>query len=120
MCLIHEKIVKKEIKDATIERQSRHLYDTVEMAANKAILNQVLNNTELYNIIINPRKNWIRLKGIEYDTLQTQSINFVPSEDLIDYFKKDYEKMQKGMIYEECPTFIEIMNGIKSDEYTSQ
>lgn len=90
------------------------------MAANKAILNQVLNNTELYNIIINPRKNWIRLKGIEYDTLQTQSINFVPSEDLIDYFKKDYEKMQKGMIYEECPTFIEIMNGIKSDEYTSQ
>jgi len=112
ICLMHEKIVKKEIQHPDAERQSRHLYDMVQMKDN-AILEKILVDQILYDTIVAHRKYWIRLKGIDYDQLQSQTVAFVPTEDLIEFFKDDYAKMSESMIYGIAPSFDEIITKIK-------
>lgn len=112
ICLMHEKIVKKEIQHPDAERQSRHLYDMVQMKDN-AILENILVDQILYDTIVAHRKNWIRLKGIDYDQLQSKTVAFVPTEDLIEFFKDDYAKMSESMIYGIAPSFDEIITKIK-------
>jgi hypothetical protein len=112
MCLMHEKIVKKEIRQSDVERQSRHLYDMSQMKNNMG-LEKVLSDRMLYTIIVEHRKNWIRLKDIDYDQLQSKTIAFVPTEDLIEFFRDDYAKMQETMIYGNVPSFDEIIRQIK-------
>ncbi|HEU0228274.1 MAG TPA: nucleotidyl transferase AbiEii/AbiGii toxin family protein [Arachidicoccus soli] len=113
MCLMHEKISIKEILKPDVERQSRHLYDLVQMAE-KGVLDQVMEDVLLYNIIIDHRKNWIRLKDIDYNTLQPKIIAFVPAEDLMEAFRKDYDKMLEGMIYGDPPNFNEMITKLKN------
>lgn len=113
MCLMHEKIIIKEIQRPDVERQSRHLYDMV-MMAEKGILERVLGNKDLYETIIEHRKNWIRMKHINYDLLRPESISFVPTTDLLEFFKEDYAKMQDIMIYGNRPTFETIIDKIKN------
>lgn len=112
MCLMHEKIVKKEIQNFDTERQSRHLYDMSQMKDN-VILEKVLNDRMLYAIIIEHRKNWIRLKDIDYEQLQSKTIAFVPTEDLMEFFRADYAQMRETMIYGNVPSFDEIIAKIK-------
>lgn len=112
MCLMHEKIVKKEIQNFDTERQSRHLYDMSQMKDN-VILEKVLNDRMLYAIIIEHRKNWIRLKDIDYEQLQSKTIAFVPTEDLMEFFRADYAQMRETMIYGNVPSFDEIITKIK-------
>lgn len=112
MCLMHEKIVKKEIQNPDVERQSRHLYDMSQMKDN-GVLQKVLNDRMLYTIIVEYRKNWIRLRDIDYNQLQSETIAFVPPEGLIEFFRDDYAKMQETMIYGDVPSFDEIIVKIK-------
>jgi len=76
-------------------------------------LEKVLSDRMLYTIIVEHRKNWIRLKDIDYDQLQSKTIAFVPTEDLIEFFRDDYAKMQETMIYGNVPSFDEIIRQIK-------
>ena len=112
MFLMHEKVIKKEIQRPDVERQSRHLYDLV-MMEEKGILENVLKNKDLYETILEHRKNWIRMKGIDYDSLRPESISFLPTDDLLENFKDDYSKMQSLMIYGNRPPFNTLIERIK-------
>ncbi len=112
ICLMHEKILKKDILQPDVERQSRHLYDLVQMT-DKNVLEQVLTDAALYNTIIEHRRNWIRLKDISYDTLHSKTVAFVPTEDLLETFRQDYNKMLAIMIYGTAPAFDEIIARLK-------
>ena len=81
--------------------------------AEKGIREQVLENKELYETIIEHRKRWIRMNGIDYNMLRTESITFTPTDDLIDLFKDDYAKMQNIMIYGEVLSFDSVIDRIR-------
>lgn len=113
MCLMHEKIeIKEIIQHPDMERQSRHLYDMAQMK-DSGILEKALKDRMLYTIIVEHRKNWIRLKGIDYEQLQSKTIAFVPTDDLMKFFRDDYAQMRETMIYGDVPSFDEIIAKIK-------
>ena len=87
---------------------SRHLYDVVCMMK-AGVDNKALNDEELYRSIVEHRRQFINLKGFDYDTLCPETLNIIPSEQVVELWKKDYEQMRLSMIYGDAPTFEEIM-----------
>ena len=59
--------------------------------------------------IINHRINYSRLKRFDYNTLKRGSLKLIPSSDILDALRKDYEIMRAEMIYGEPPSFEEII-----------
>lgn len=66
---------------------SRHLYDGVSMMK-AGIDSKALNDGELYRSIVEHRRQFINLKGFDYDTLRPETLNIIPSEQVIDLWKK--------------------------------
>lgn len=103
MLLLHEKYEIGLQPDAG-QRQSRHLYDLHNMTQ-KGIAEQVIADKELYQTLLQHRAHYVRLKGIDYDALQLQTINFIPPENLLDFFRNDYDVMREQMMYGDVPDF---------------
>jgi len=97
--LLHEKFTLPVNENIGVERQSRHLYDLVKMAE-AGIIEDVLNDKELYNALVAHRRYWIRFKGINYDKLQPATLSFVPPEALMERFREDYQVMLDALIYQ--------------------
>ena len=110
--LIHEKLLQNSDQLYQDERQSRHLSDLVQSIDTNRV-SEILSNAELYNAIVEHRRHYVRLPGINYDSLHPHILNFVPPVELMDYFRRDYEKMQEAMIYGESDPFDELMQKIK-------
>lgn len=101
--LLHEKfprISKLENKKEllTVERGSRHLYDVVKMDED-GIADSVMANPELYTTLVLHRRHWIRLKGVDYNSLHPTTLSFVPPQETIEKYRADYAVMLKEMIY---------------------
>lgn len=103
MLLLHEKYELGLQPDAG-QRQSRHLYDLHKMTQ-KGIAEQVIADKELYQILLQHRAHYVRLKGIDYNTLQLHTLNFIPPKDLLDFFRNDYNVMREQMMYGDVPDF---------------
>ena len=110
MFLLHEEFSKPR-QEIRTRRMSRHLYDVVSMMK-AGIDSKALNDGELYRSIVEHRRQFINLKGFDYDTLRPETLNIIPSEQVMDLWKKDYEQMRLSMIYGDAPTFEEIMEQI--------
>ncbi len=91
---------------------SRHLYD-VHQIMQTPIANEALADDNLYNDVIAHRRAFIGLKGFDYDTLQKNSLSIIPPESVYYAWKKDYETMQKEIIYGESVSFETIINDLK-------
>ena len=53
--------------------------------------------------------------GVDYDTNQPSTINFIPPEAVLGAFEKDYVLMREQMIYEEnSKEFKEIIQRLRS------
>ena len=111
ICLLHEEFAKPQELIRT-ERMSRHLYD-LEKMMDTPIAENALKDNELYNSIVEHRRIFIGLKGFDYSTLATKTINIVPSENIIDLWKIDYETMQRTMIYGSSLPFDKLIEKIK-------
>jgi len=111
ICLLHEEFAKPQELIRT-ERMSRHLYD-LEKMMNTPIAENALKENELYNSIVEHRRIFIGLKGFDYSTLATKTINIVPPENIIDLWKIDYETMQRTMIYGSSLHFEKMIDKIK-------
>ncbi|MBS0027582.1 nucleotidyl transferase AbiEii/AbiGii toxin family protein [Chitinophaga sp. 22321] len=103
MFLLHEKFSGNDrpgITNETIslERGSRHLYDLVKMMEH-GIADAVLADPNFYAASLLHRKHWIRLKGIDYNTLLPGTLNFIPPAAIIEKYRADYNMMLKEMIY---------------------
>ena len=46
-----------------------------------------------------------REKGVDYRTHRPSQINFVPENDVVEFWKEDYRNMQETFIYEQSITF---------------
>lgn len=105
--LLHEEF-SKEQENIRVNRMSRHLYDICQMAVTP-IAEEALADKDLYLSVIEHRRTFIGLKGFNYDTLLPQTLSIIPPESIRESWKQDYRSMQESMIYEESPTFDQII-----------
>lgn len=105
MLLLHEKFTSGEPDQIKIaERQSRHLADIVRLKR-KGIHAEILAHPTLFEAIVVHRKNYIRLRGVNYDQMTMATLQIVPPPAAEARFREDYAIMQEEMIYGEAPDF---------------
>ena len=109
--LLHEEFMQ-ETRNIRVERMSRHIYD-LEKLMDMPIAQKALKDTELYTNILEHRRKYIGLKGFDYNSLIPEYISFVPPNDIIDYWKDDYARMQLTMIYGKSLSFEQLIERIK-------
>lgn len=108
--LLHEEF-QKDIKLVRTERMSRHLYD-LEKLMDTIHGKEALEDSILYNTIVEHRRKFNALKGIDYDNHRQEFINILPPSDVVKNWKKDYETMQESMFYGETISFDQLINRI--------
>jgi hypothetical protein len=110
ICLLHEEFSKPG-EHIRVNRMSRHIYDIARILETPIVEN-ALNNKNLYQSIIAHRRMFIAMKGFDYDTLIPATINIIPPESMISKWEEDYHKM-RTMIYGKTLIFNEIIDKIK-------
>lgn len=111
ICLLHEEFAKPQ-GFIRAGRMSRHLYDIVQMM-NSPVVDEALQESEMYNSVLEHRRIFIGLKDFDYNTLVPQMIKIIPPENVIDLWEADYETMRRTMIYGESLPFDKLINKIK-------
>ncbi len=109
--LLHEEF-QKPMDKIRVDRMTRHIYD-LEKMMDTDFAKEALNNTDLYNAIVEHRRTLTAMKEVDYSTHAPETINFVPPASVIDAWKKDYEIMQEYMIYGESLPFDKLIERIK-------
>lgn len=105
--LLHEEFARPHA-EIRVDRMSRHIYDICKMAETN-IADQALADKELYLSVIGHRRNFIGLRGFDYGTLLPQTLSILPPPEVRDAWKKDYQAMQESMIYEDSPSFDQLI-----------
>jgi Nucleotidyl transferase AbiEii toxin, Type IV TA system len=106
--LLHEEFMKTDMNKIRIERMSRHLYDLYRLDKS-GVADAALEDGELYAAIIEHRKQYSRLRHVNYETLQRTTISFLPPLALHERYREDYALMQEQMIYGEAVVFEKLM-----------
>jgi hypothetical protein len=110
--LLHEEFLKPEKSKIKGERMSRHPYDLVSMM-NTEIGQAALNDHNLYDHLIIHRKWYTGFAWVDYETLGHSTISFVPSAEILEIYRNDYETMKEQMIYEDAMDFEDIIEQLK-------
>lgn len=110
--LLHEEFQKPDRGRIRSERMSRHLYDLVSMMNTPAEA-RALEDYALYDHIIIHRKWYTAYTYLDYETLGHTFVQFVPADDLLEAYRRDYETMQEEMIYGDPPDFDSLLRGLK-------
>jgi predicted nucleotidyltransferase component of viral defense system len=109
--LLHEEFQKPQIKG---ERKSRHLYDLYKLLELENCKKSILNK-QLYQTIVAHRQRYTKISGVDYDKHQPAFIRFLPTEQLMEEYRKDYNTMLEQMIHEENPvSFDQIIKRLTS------
>jgi len=98
--LLHEQFHRDEETVIKTDRMSRHYHDLVKMQDTE-VCERALNDSDLYVAIVKHRSYYNKLKGLDYKSLQRDKIDFVPPNEMIEAYQKDYEAMRENMIYGE-------------------
>ena len=105
--LLHEEFHKPQ-SDIRTNRMSRHLYDIVNMMK-AGVAERAIHDEQLYRSIVEHRRQFINLKGFDYDTLSPDRLSITPPTAVLELWRKDYEQMRLSMIYGVSPSFDEMM-----------
>ena len=105
--LLHEEFAKPQT-DIRTSRMSRHLYDIYCML-HTDIAERALDNEQLYRSIVEHRRKFINLRDFDYGTLYPATLSILPPASVADLWRKDYENMQKNMIYGNSPSYEQLL-----------
>jgi hypothetical protein len=105
--LLHEEF-QKEPDKIRVERLSRHLYD-IEKLMHSTYAEVALADKELYQTIVNHRRRYTAISGVDYSSHDPANIMFIPPVRLQPDWQKDYELMTYNMLYGERLGFHEII-----------
>jgi hypothetical protein len=97
--LLHEEFLRP-LDKIVYERMSRHLYD-LERMMDTEHAEAALADRTYYDAIVEHRRNLIFKAGVDYDTHQPTTLNFIPPDGILKSFEQDYAKMRAEMIYDE-------------------
>lgn len=104
MFLLHEEFHRPDMSRIRSFRMSRHLYDLNRMI-NAGIDKDAITDTDLYATLVRHREWYIRISWLDYETLAPPAINFIPPDEVMELYSKDYEAMKGQMIYGETEEF---------------
>jgi hypothetical protein len=110
--LLHEMFNRGAAEVIKTERISRHFHDLAIMMRTD-VGQQALADGKLYEAIIRHRRYYTKMRGVDYDLLRPEHINFYPPAELLEAFKSDYREMLENMIYGGAPSeteLFELMN----------
>lgn len=109
--LLHEEFQKPADKIRT-ERLSRHLYD-IEKIMDTRHGKEALSDLNLFNDIVAHRLQFNAVKGVDYNNHRFDKISFIPPNEVVGKWEKDYERMRESMIYGESLPFKELIERLK-------
>ena len=109
--LLHEEF-QRPAEKIRVDRLSRHLYDIYQLSKTE-FADKALSNEGLYKSIVEHRRVFTKVGGVDYNLHSPKTINPIPNEELLEAWKKDYKTMQEQMIYGDSPTFEDMIEGIK-------
>lgn len=109
--LLHEEFQRPDPK-RRVEGLSRHLYD-IERISRTNFAASALSDKNLFNTIVNHRKTFTHVSGIDYKKHNPKEINFIPPDELLPSWERDYNQMQENMIYGEKLPFRELLERLK-------
>ena len=110
--LLHEEF-HRPLEKMRVDRLSRHLYD-VHQLANSELAETAISDKDLYQTIVNHRFTFSKVGGVDYNSLNPKTLDPMPTSEVIEAWKADYQKMREQMIYEEKPpTFDELLSSIE-------
>lgn len=78
----------------------------------KGITKEVTNDHELYQLLLQHRSNYVRLKTVDYSQMELKQLKFIPPNEYQEFFINDYNIMREQMIYGETPDFRKIISGL--------
>ena len=92
-------------------RKSRHLYDLEHMMVHEEILSAI-NNAELWEAIRHHREIFTSIRGVDYTPDVRRRIVLIPPKEFETEWRKDYDAMQKSMIYGDEMSYDELISRI--------
>lgn len=105
--LLHEEFLKPP-EHIRHERMSRHLYD-LERLMDTEHGHAALVDRILYNSIVEHRKKFNQLRGIEYTQHTPSQVNCIPPDTMMKRWEEDYRLMRESMIYGEVLEFDQLI-----------
>ncbi len=108
--LLHEEF-QRPVEKRRVDRLSRHLYDLYRLSGT-AFIDEALKDPVLYQAIVNHRKRFTRLSGVDYGLHQPQTVDPLPPRELMKSWEADYRTMQEQMIYGQSPGFEDLISGV--------
>ena len=112
--ILHAEISRNE--PTRIEKRnhmSRHIYDLVKLYHSE-YGQMALNDLELLADVVRHKSTFYKDNKADYENATPSSIKIVPSLELNDSFKADYEDMAKSMIVGDAPSYEELIGVLKS------
>ena len=107
--LLHEEFQKEKPRS---KRMSRHIYDLEKIMDTE--FGKSIEDRELYESVVRHRSVFNKIEGIDYKLHNPSSLSFIPPENIITDWKKDYESLQKHFIHDDHSlTFEELMQRMK-------
>lgn len=85
-------------KNPRTDRMSRHLYD-LERLMDTPFAAAAVADLALYNEIIEHRRRFYHVGGVNYELNSPATISFCPTGEIRDKMRQDYEVMRTSMIY---------------------
>ena len=110
MFLLHEEFQRPKEK-VRVDRLSRHLYD-IHQISKTEWADKAFENKSLYETIVKHHHSFTRLGGVNYNLHQPQTIDFIPSKELLPEWEADYKSMQEQMIHGNSPKFAELIGSL--------
>lgn len=92
-------------------RRSRHLYD-LHMMMRKGIDKRAVSDDELWNTIHHHRSTLTSVSGVDYTPDIRSRIVLTPPAECAEDWKNDYQAMQGSMIYNNPPSFEELLQSM--------
>lgn len=92
-------------------RRSRHLYD-LHMMMRKGIGKRAVSYDELWNTIHHHRSTLTSISGVDYTPDIRSRIVLTPPAECVEDWKSDYQAMQGSMIYNNPPSFEELLQSM--------
>lgn len=95
----------------SVNRRSRHLYD-LHMMMRKGIGKRAVSDDELWNTIHHHRSTLTSISGVDYTPDIRSRIVLTPPAECVEDWKSDYQAMQGSMIYNNPPSFEELLQSM--------
>ena len=92
---------------------SRHIYDLVKLYHSE-YGQMAINDLELLADVVRLKSTFYKDNKANYENATPSSIRIVPTLELNDSFKTDYEDMAKSMIVGDAPSYEELIGVLKS------